>query len=362
MAAHETTAGLAVLLLAVWSVVGGAGTEPPQTDLRSAAHALRCAPGRSAATIQSGAVTFEGRRYRLYPETLDFPPDIPSPLTAADGTELAVAITASGTYGIVPVTLRMADRQCHADADDFPTLAATGLHSEGELDRTRTITGRAVDEITALARPGRLSTDGFLDAQEDLLSVLRADNRTVMALGLTHPELARPLFHLWNMMRTDIDLGRWHMPTHRWHNVTAVRSHGRTVSLVAGDTKGGQLSIFRDGLEGGFWVEITGELSDAERGFLERRYAHLAPHQMDALVRALTRIQTGEIEPHYITWYGFYEGRTAWRTDPAAIAFVFGLRTLEQIETAFPGRLYDVMTSRFAGTGFPGRGALRPRG
>jgi len=32
-----------------------------------------------------------------------------------------------------------------------------------------------------------------------------------------------------------------------------------------------------------------------------------------------------------------------WRTDPITIALVFGLRTLEQIEAAFPGRLYDVV-------------------
>jgi hypothetical protein len=305
-------------------------------------------------------VRYEGRRYRLYPETLGGLPDIPSPLTAADGTELVVVLTWDGQYGIVPVTLDPKRQQCEADADDFPTLAKTGLHEEAELDRTPAITGRSVGEITRLARPGRLSTDGFLDSEEDVLPVIRADNRIVTALGLTHPELARPLFHVLNLIDTDLALGRWNMAEHRWRNVTAVRSHGRTVRLVAGDTKGGQLSIFADGIEGAFWIEITGELTEEELGFLKKRYGHLAPHQRDALVRALTRIQTGDIEPHYITRYGFYEGRTAWRTDPITVAFVFGLRTLHQIEAAFPGRLYDVMMARFAGTGFPGRGALQP--
>jgi hypothetical protein len=68
---------------------------------------------------------------------------------------------------------------------------------------------------------------------------------------------------------------------------------------------------------------------------------------MDALVRSLTRIRTGEIQPHYVMWYGFYEGRTPWRTDPIAIAFVFGLKTLEGIEAAFPGQLDRVMRARF---------------
>jgi hypothetical protein len=72
---------------------------------------------------------------------------------------------------------------------------------------------------------------------------------------------------------------------------------------------------------------------------------------MDALVQSLTHIQTGEIQPHYVTWYGFYEGRTPWRTDPIALALTFGLRTLEEIEAAFPGLLYEVMMARHAEAG-----------
>jgi len=329
----------------------GAAARPTRWDRE----ARRCAPPRSSAVIKSGTVTDGGRSYRLYPETLDARPDIPSPLTAADGTELVVAITWNNKYGIVPVTLEAKSRQCDADGDDFPTLARTGLHSEVELDRTRTIMGRSVGEIADLGRPGRLSDDGFLSVGEDIVSILQADNRIVTALGLTHPDLARPLFHIINMMQTDIDLGRWNMAEHRWRNITAVLSHGRTVKLVAGDSKGGQLSIFADGIEGSSWVEITGDLTAQERAFLKKRYGRLDADAMDALVRSLTRIRTGEIQPHYVTWYGFHEGKTPWRTAPITIAFVFGLRTLEQIEAAFPGRLYEVMMARFAGAG-PGAG------
>jgi len=45
--------------------------------------------------------------------------------------------------------------------------------------------------------------------------------------------------------------------------------------------------------------------------------------------------------------YGFYEGHTDYRADPAAIARIFGLRSLEQIEAAFPGRLEEVLTQHF---------------
>jgi len=136
-------------------------------------------------------------------------PDLPSPLTAADGTELVLAVLHNGGYGIVPATLREQDGQCRADGRDFPTLEATGLHSEVELERARVITGRSAGEIADLARPGALSTDGFLAVNEEVVDVLKDDNRTVSALGLTHADLARPLFHVWNMMRTDLDLGRW---------------------------------------------------------------------------------------------------------------------------------------------------------
>jgi hypothetical protein len=149
------------------------------------------------------------------------------------------------------------------------------------------------------------------------------------------------------MMRTDLDLGRWDMSTHRWGNVTALMSHGRLVTLAARDSKGGQFSIFADGLEGAFTIEIDTDLTDAEKAFLRTRYPRLEAAAIEALAQSLTRIRTGEIQPHYVMWYGFYEGTTPWRADPVALAFVFGLRTLEQIEAAFPGRLYDLMMTRF---------------
>jgi hypothetical protein len=45
--------------------------------------------------------------------------------------------------------------------------------------------------------------------------------------------------------------------------------------------------------------------------------------------------------------YGFYEGHTAYRADPVVIACIFGLKSVEEIENAFPGMLYEVLTSHF---------------
>ncbi len=53
------------------------------------------------------------------------------------------------------------------------------------------------------------------------------------------------------------------------------------------------------------------------------------------------------MEPQYIMRYGFYEGHAGWRTDPIAIAFIFGLKSLSEIESSFPGRLHEIQTAEF---------------
>ena len=290
--------------------------------------------------------------HALYPQTLGTQPGIPSPCWTADKTEVVVARTAANQWAIIPVTLENSERkgrQLMADAADFPAMAASGLHSEKELDAAQSITGRSLAEITTLGLPGALSISGFMAADEDVVSVLKGDNRLVSAMKLTHRELARPLFHVWNMIGTDLDLGRWDMAEHRWKNIQSVLYHGKTVLLIAGDTKGVQLSIFADGFDdGSFWIDISRELEAGEKALLASKYGHLTSEQRDVMIKCLCSIRTGEMEPHYIMWYGFYEGHTDWRADPLAIAFIFGLRSLEELEKSFPGKLYEVLTKHFA--------------
>ena len=290
--------------------------------------------------------------HALYPQTLGTQPGIPSPCWTADKTEVVVARTAANQWAIIPVTLENSERkgrQLMADAADFPAMAASGLHSEKELDAAQSITGRSLAEITTLGLPGALSISGFMAADEDVVSVLKGDNRLVSAMKLTHRELARPLFHVWNMIGTDLDLGRWDMAEHRWKNIQSVLYHGKTVLLIAGDTKGVQLSIFADGFDdGSFWIDISRELEAGEKALLASKYGHLTSEQRDVMIKCLCSIRTGEMEPHYIMWYGFYEGHTDWRADPLAIAFIFGLRSLEELEKSFPGKLYEVLTKHFS--------------
>jgi hypothetical protein len=293
----------------------------------------------------------DGRDFPLYPAVMAECPDLDSPLVADDGREYVIIRLHDGSFGLVDVTLDPGQRQLAVDGADFPALARTGLHDPDELAATRTITGRTLGEITRLASPGNLSTEGFLADDEDILSVLEIDDEIVRTMGLVHADLARPLLHVWNLMRTDLDLGRWSMAHHQWRNVTAMKYRGHWVLLDAHDTKGGQQSPFADDLEGAFWIVIRRPLEASEEEFLHAHYDHVTPRRWDPMHGTMTRLWIGEMEAHYIMWYGFYEGHTDWRADPVGIARIFGLRTLEELEAAFPGQLADVTTRHHTGRG-----------
>ena len=113
-------------------------------------------------------------------------------------------------------------------------------------------------------------------------------------------------------------------------------------------TRGFQESIFNDEIMGAFQINFFRELSEQERTFLQEKYTNLSDDQMAELTNnKLSHIRTGEMEPYYVMRYGFYEGHTDYRVDPIAITFIFGLKApYEEIENAFPGRLYDVLTMR----------------
>ena len=159
--------------------------------------------------------------------------------------------------------------------------------------------------------------------------MLLADNRRVARMGLTHPELAEPLFHWFNLLETDIGVV-W--SNHSWDDLAGFLYNGREVRLRGTGTKGGQKSIFDDGIEGAIDMDLWREPGDDEIAFLREKYATLTDEQFKLLLDKLFRIHTGEMEPQYIMRYGFYEGHTEYRAEPIAIALVFGLRTVEEVE------------------------------
>jgi hypothetical protein len=144
---------------------------------------------------------------KLYPHFYAQKPDLPSPFATEAGVEVVTTCTADGRYALMPATVTLGGRVApwnqplEVDREDFPTLARTGLHSEIELDMTRAITGRSVAEVTELGWPGRLSTNGFMCEDKDVISVLKGDDRLVGGLGLTHAAMARPLLHVCNICR-----------------------------------------------------------------------------------------------------------------------------------------------------------------
>ena len=308
--------------------------------------------GRKADSEQQ--VTSPGNEvYDLYPQTYTTKPDLPSPFTDEDGSEYIIIVTKEQRYGVVCVTVENKEavrakfyrgNQLAVDEADFPTLAATGLHSETELDTAQTITGEPIGQITDDGRPGRFSAAGFLAEDEEIISTLKGDNRIVKALDLTHPQMARPMFHVWNLILLELDSGRLRR---FWDNISGFYYNGVKVSITVRGSKGFQQSIFNDDIRGCFNMDLFRELSAGEINFLKLKYSRLSPEEFKRMTSALSHFFTGEMVPYYIQRYGFYEGHTAYRADPIAMAFIFGLRSLEEIEAAFDGELFEALTAHF---------------
>jgi hypothetical protein len=293
----------------------------------------------------------------FFPKTYDQCPELPSPFTMEDGTEIVVALTKDNKFTLIPVTVKKGEplgyrerewdkiRILAVDAEDFPSLARTGLHSEIELDYTRRITGRSIAEITDSGRPGGSSGAGFMSQEEDIISMLKGDNRVVKKLSMIHPQMAKPLFHVWNIARwvgyTSQSAGR------SIGSIDYFLYNKRKVRLINAGGRGWQYSIFNDEIQGMYHLEFSIELDEDEKAFLHERYSNLSDEQMADFQEILSHIHTGEMVPFYIMRYGFYEGHTGYRADPIAISLIFGLRSLEEIEKAFEGNLYKALTEDF---------------
>ncbi|MFH1841621.1 MAG: hypothetical protein ABIF77_00300 [bacterium] len=304
-------------------------------------------------------LTHEGTTYRLYPETYVSPPEVPSPLQTADGRQIVVADTQSGRFALVDVTVGNGapqdydspqwgkGRQLDVDSSDFPTLARTGLHAEAELDRITTINGRSVTEITAIGQPAQASNLGFFDHDEEIVAVLAGDNRLVCRIGMTHPQLAQPLFQVFNLTLRVLELRRRDRVS--WQDIDRFLYNGSWISYTTYGSKGWQESIFGDEVLGYYQLEVNRELTPDETDFLRERYGHLGEPRLGHLMEKLSFIHTGEMVPFYIQRYGFYEGHTDYRADPLAIVSVFGLQTIDELEAVFPGELYAIFSQRYTG-------------
>jgi len=318
---------------------------------------LTCTSAIQAQQTEPSQITYNNNLYYFYPQLYDRLPDIPSPFTAEDGTELIVAVTKTGKYTVIPVAVengaplnykqgqRGKGRQLEVDTTDFPTLARIGLHAEVELDQTKTITGKSIGEITEIGRPEMSSGAGFMGQNEDIISVLKGDNRLVRKLGLTHPQLAKPLFHVWNIIRRLDEESRLRRTP--LENIDSFYYNGKKIFLSSGSGHGWQESIFNDEILGMWQLEMWRILDEQEVKFLSAKFPGLNIEQMAKLRKKLSSIHTGEMVPYYIMRYGFYEGHTSYRADPIAISLIFGLQSIEEIENSLAGDLYNALTDHF---------------
>jgi len=298
-------------------------------------------------------IIYNHNTYDLYPKTFSELPEIPSPMKANNGMEIVICFTHDNRYCLIPVTHENGEpldyknhqwygkgRQLDVDSLDFPTLARTGLHSEKELNQTKTITGKSISEITQIGRPKAYSGAGFMSYDEDIISVLKGDNRLVNMLGSTHHQIVKPLFHVFNVILTvKKDAER--------SNLKGIIYNNRKIYLKFWGSKGWQESIFNDEILGYWEIEIWRELDQKEKLFLSGKYSNLAEEKMAELKKKLSYIHTGEMVPYYIMRYGFYEGHTDYRADPIAISFIFGIKSIEEIYNCFEGDLYKTLTTHF---------------
>jgi len=114
-----------------------------------------------------------------------------------------------------------------------------------------------------------------------------------------------------------------------------------------GGGKGWQGSIFNDDNLGYYWIEMKREVTDKERDYLQKHYPDLNDAEMEELIERISKIYTGEMIPYYIMKYGFYEGHTSWRADPVAIAFIFDLKSIEDINESLDNEIFKFLTKHF---------------
>jgi hypothetical protein len=296
--------------------------------------------------------------FKFAPEYYSIEPGITSPVISEKNRELVIVEMNNGLYSWFDATVENGEpfdykrnlygkgNQLLADAEDFPGLARKGIHSEMDLCNTKIITGRSVSQTTIDGRPMGSSGTGFMAEDETIMSVIHADNQTVKKLQLTHPDIARPLFHLWNISR-EFEKFSTDTVTGEQHELAALVYNGKRVMIKITGSRGWQESIFNDEILGSGHIEIWRELNTKELEFLKKNYAHLSLDQFGKLRKMISYIHTGEMVFFYINRYGFYEGHTEYRVDPVAVVLIFGMRSIENVHKVCGGDLYGYFIKHF---------------
>lgn len=196
----------------------------------------------------------------------------------------------------VELDLQLTDQQTYQEPANKAGFVIGGGNSTQTIEGLAAtgLTGLSIGEIEQRARPGSYSDAGFIGATESFLERLKTDNTFIKAQGLTHKQMAEPLFYVINLLDAVMSGSRWH------DNAIEFTYKGESYKASYMQTRGVQLSIFND--------DIT-----ASRDY------------------QVTNLQTGEslsfspMVAYYIARYGFYEGDTPYRVDPVKVISAFGL-------------------------------------
>ena len=90
-------------------------------------------------------------------------------------------------------------------------------------------------------------------------------------------------------------------------------------------------------------------MTENEINFLKTKYSFLEEEQLNELIDKLSILNISEMLPYYIMKHGFYEGHSGYRADPIAISYIFGYKSLSELEDIYPGKLYRILTDHFTG-------------
>jgi len=311
----------------------------------------------AAQDLYLSEVSYKGNKFRTYPYVYDSRPDLPSPFISEENREVILLKIKEKEYTLMDVTqeigrpfnynskIRGKGNQLGVDTLDFPTLAFTGLHASVELTQVQSITGISIAEITYQGRPGKMSGAGFMAEDEDIISVLSGDNQLVERMGLTHCDLSKPFFHLWNTVLYMIDYDNRGII--RSNESDSIFYFGKNIRFAAPNCRGWQYSLFNDSIQGECHLELEVALTEVEKSFINQHYSFLSREEKKDFIEKMTHMHTGEMVAYYIQYYGFYEGHTDYRADPITLAFIFGLKSIEELHDIFEGNLYKQLTLHF---------------
>ena len=206
----------------------------------------------------------------------------------------------------IPADLTPGQRYTETESSGF---RVGGVNTNKVIDRMATLTAKPIEEIEWDAWSDGLSSEGFLAKGEKFKERLKVDNTFVRSRGFTHQQLAEPLFAVMNILDR-IGSTRFDDFTYRgYHYSASYESYG-----------GFQESLFNDNLQTDRDFTVTN---------LETRKT----------------LKFSPLLPYYIARYGFYEGKTDYRVDPAAIIETFQLRAAP-LSRSSSRRLHDTQPAK----------------